>query len=288
MKNYLPNFIIAGAPKAGTTSLYHYLRLHPDIFLPYRKEIMFFDMNFKKGIDWYKKHFRNYSGEKLIGEMSPTYMANVDVPARIHAVIPNVKIIFILRNPIDRAYSHYWDLKGWGVKGDFRDILLNPPTIKRGRNSYLKFDILKMGYYYEHLSLYKKYFKEKNIGIFLFSELSDDPQKLIKDIFNFLGVDNILLTKDVLSKHNSRRKNKSKIIGNLLVSEELRDFAYKIIPNSIFPFCRKLYDVLLKVNTKKVNCSPMNKKDKEFLKEKYYKDIKKLEQLIDKDLSRWL
>lgn len=105
----LPNFLIVGAARAGTTSLYYYLKQHPDVFMSPKKEIDFFDVdkNFEKGLDWYERYFEGYTGQKAIGEASPLYMYLEKVPKRIAKVIPDVKLIFILRNPVDRAYSHY-------------------------------------------------------------------------------------------------------------------------------------------------------------------------------------
>ena len=106
----LPNFIIAGAEKSGTSSLLFYMSEHEDIFTPAKKEIHFFDDgdNFNEGIDWYKQWFTGWSGEKAIGECTPIYMYFPECAQRIHDVYPEMKLIFILRNPVDRAYSNYW------------------------------------------------------------------------------------------------------------------------------------------------------------------------------------
>lgn len=196
----LPNFIIAGAPKSGTTSLYHYLRFHPGIFLPQRKEIMFFDVNYNKGLSWYKKHFRNFSDESVIGEISPTYMHKPNVPKRIYETISNKKLIFMLRNPIERAYSHYFNLKGWGIKGSFMHTLKNPPIIRRAINSYVDFDILEMGYYFKHINKFKSYFNSDRIGIFLFDDFIINPEKTLENICQFLDVKNLKKKEAVIKK----------------------------------------------------------------------------------------
>lgn len=113
----LPHFIIIGAQKAGTTSLYKYLSKHPSIIAPEKKEVHFYDDNFTKGLKWYRRHFPTviekfyyYYLKKaplLTGESTPYYLFHPWAPQRIAKTIPNVKIIALLRNPVDRAYSHY-------------------------------------------------------------------------------------------------------------------------------------------------------------------------------------
>ena len=104
----LPNFLICGASKSGTTTLQEVLCTHPDIFMPKKKrangrEIHFFnnDKNFAKGIEWYEKQFEGWNGEKAIGEKTPSYLCTPCVPERIHRFLPDVKLIFILRHPVD-------------------------------------------------------------------------------------------------------------------------------------------------------------------------------------------
>ena len=115
----LPNFIIVGAPKAGTTSLYHYLSEHPQVFMSDPKEVNFFSkeeieaqglyyQDFKaKDLNSYEKLFNEGIGKKAVGEGSVSYLFYPDTPAKIKASIPEVKIIILLRNPVERGYSHY-------------------------------------------------------------------------------------------------------------------------------------------------------------------------------------
>ena len=102
-----PNFLIIGAQRCGTTSLYNYLIQHPQIVPSSKKEVHFFDLNFHLGQSWYEKHFPEVSDNILTGEASPYYIFHPLCPKRIFDYDPSVKLIVILRNPIDRAYSHY-------------------------------------------------------------------------------------------------------------------------------------------------------------------------------------
>jgi hypothetical protein len=112
----LPNFIIAGAQRCGTTSLYNNLVQHPDVVTALVKEIHFFDVHFRRGPHWYRSHFPSYLGVYLrrlrgratvTGEASPYYLFHPHAARRVAATVPNARIIVMLRNPIDRAYSHY-------------------------------------------------------------------------------------------------------------------------------------------------------------------------------------
>ena len=106
----LPNFIIAGAEKSGTSSLSFYISEHPDIYIPKIKELHFFDNsdNYSKGFGWYEKQFSGWSGEKAVGECTPFYMFDYSCAEKIKMQFPDIKVLFILRNPADRAYSNYW------------------------------------------------------------------------------------------------------------------------------------------------------------------------------------
>ncbi|MEO0854539.1 MAG: sulfotransferase domain-containing protein, partial [Cyanobacteria bacterium J06648_11] len=113
----VPNFLIIGAQKAGTTSLYAYLRQHPCVHAPDMRELHYFTHNFNRGLTWYKSQFPSSPVRFfdtvvrrqpfLSGESSPTYLLYPQVPRRVAALIPEVKLIALVRNPVDRAYSHY-------------------------------------------------------------------------------------------------------------------------------------------------------------------------------------
>ena len=102
-----PTFLIIGAAKAGTTGLFKYLQQHPEVFISPKKEIHYFDANHDKGDEWYLDHF-DQSDKKVLGEASPIYYFYPGTLELIHAFDPTLRLIFLLRNPVDRAISHYW------------------------------------------------------------------------------------------------------------------------------------------------------------------------------------
>jgi len=114
----LPNLICPGAAKSGTTTLYDLLRQHPDVLMSSKKEANFFVQNYQKGKEWYEKlYFSGWKDEKIIGDITPSYMSFKYVAKRIHDMLGNgIKFIFLLRNPVTRAYSHYWMTRRNGLE----------------------------------------------------------------------------------------------------------------------------------------------------------------------------
>jgi hypothetical protein len=106
-KRQPPDFVIIGAQKAGTTSLYRYLTGHPNVGGATKKEVHFFDRSYDKGMDWYLAHFPERGEFTVVGESSPSYLFHPDVPERLRRTLPHAKLIVLLRNPVDRAYSQY-------------------------------------------------------------------------------------------------------------------------------------------------------------------------------------
>jgi hypothetical protein len=108
----LPTFLIIGARKAGTTSMYHYLQAHPQVFMPATKELRFFipEKNWTRGIGWYERHFDGAYAARAIGEASPGYTRyprSVGIPALVAQVLPEVRLIYLVRHPVERMISHY-------------------------------------------------------------------------------------------------------------------------------------------------------------------------------------
>src|SRR4051794_34667074 len=141
----LPNFVIVGAPKCGTSSLARWLMQHPEVYLVPEKELHFFTGFWDQGIGWYENCF-SPNGQRAIGEASPSYLADHTAHERMASVIPDAKLIAMVRNPIDRAYSHYWHWRDRkGVKGSFEEVIA-PELAGDPQGLYLR-----PGRYMEHL-----------------------------------------------------------------------------------------------------------------------------------------
>ena len=293
-----PNFIIIGAMKAATTSLYTYLKQHPDIFMTKVKEPMFFN-NFNQITDFkvlgnkskkvnslldYFSMFSSVENESAIGEASPAYIYNEKAPYLIKEHLTDVKIIAILRQPTDRAYSNFLHTK----RADRENVNSFEQAIKIEKerisdNWSPLYHYIQKGFYSVQLKRYYNLFPKENIKVYLFEDVVKNPKETLKDIFKFLNVDeNIEI--DVSKKSNVSGTPKG-ILGFILkkmryynlmpkfaISDYLPTFIISLLFKSVYKDTEKLDSVLRKELT-----------------DKYYREeILKLEKLIDKDLSNWL
>jgi len=185
------DFIVIGAQKGGTTSLFHYLRAHPQIHMPFVKEVGFFsrERGFNKGESWYLSQFADASPQQIVGEASPQYMMNPAVPARIHAQFPEIKLIAVLRNPIDRAYSSYRMTVRLGSEKRSVQEALQAPPFSILDQPLTPFDYIGMGLYGRILEGYLKYFTVEQIRLVFTEELAVQPENVLHDLYGFIGVD---------------------------------------------------------------------------------------------------
>lgn len=194
----LPNFLCVGAQKAATTTFYKILGQHPDICLPSVKEVHFFDDddNFGKGLFWYENVFQ-CNGEKVIGEITPEYMYFDYVPERIHKTLGgDVKLIFILRNPADRAYSHYSMERARGIetKGFEKAVALEPERIKKGYFEQMHYSYISRGLYATQIKRFLERFAAENMLFLIFeNDWLENREKTFKRVFEFLGIRHMAL-----------------------------------------------------------------------------------------------
>lgn len=179
----LPNLIGCGAGKSGTTSLYHYLNQHPDIFMAKAKEVHFFSHHYTKGIGWYAENFKSAKEEKVAGEFSTSYMCAPDVPKRMHDLVPEAKLLFVFRNPVERAYSNYW----FSVSIGTQDETVSFSEAIRQEPGYTKYVI--SGFYYSHLGAFLEYYSQDKIHIIITEDLKKNPLHQLVECYRFLGVD---------------------------------------------------------------------------------------------------
>lgn len=179
----LPNLIVIGAMKSGTTSLHSYLNLHPEIEMSRQKELIFFikERNWDRGLDWYRSHFRGTT--KIKGESSPgytNYPTWKNVPQRMFSVVPNTKIIYLLRNPIERIVSHYVHDYASGKE----DRNFETAMSELNNNRYVK-----RSQYFAQIEQYLRFYPSSQILLITSEELARLPQKTMRAIFKFLQVD---------------------------------------------------------------------------------------------------
>lgn len=207
----LPNLIIIGAVKCGTSSLHYYLGLHPDICMSKEKELHFFvgKHNWSRGVEWYKSHFTGQAA--IYGEASPTYtnFPHFDhVAERMYSLLPHAKLIYSLRDPIDRIVSHYMHNYSLGKESQsIEDTLKNLEGNKYIINSL----------YCTQLKQYLNYYPLSRILIITTEDLYRHRRETLKHIFQFLGVDDTFYSNKFLEvKHQTNEKGKKNRIGLFL------------------------------------------------------------------------
>jgi hypothetical protein len=204
----LPDFIIPGAQKAGTTSLFGWLQQHPQCAPSLKKEVHFFDRHFQRGPNWYRTNFplclstESDDGEKLSFESSPYYMFDPRVPARAHEVIPDAKVIFLLRDPVKRAYSHYQhSVRRRRETLSFEEAIAAEPTRLAGEEEKLladttyqstpfrHFSYLARGMYAEQLSRWLEYFPMRQLLVIESEQMFCHPRIVYQRIVDFLEIE---------------------------------------------------------------------------------------------------
>jgi len=178
-----PNFIYIGANKAGSTWLYDVLARHPDVYMAPGKGLYFFSKHHERGLDWYRAHFENAGDEKIVGEISHSYMYSNDVWQRIAEMDPAIRLMVGLREPADRAFADYLDgVKNGLIHGDFETELEGEPPF------------LQRSHYTRYLTPYVEQFGRDSIHVGIFDELSANPNAYAKKIFAFLGIQELDLS----------------------------------------------------------------------------------------------
>ncbi len=296
----LPNFLIIGAAKSGTTALYEYLKQHPQIYMSPIKEPHFFGLegevlNFQgptaeqyenrsiTNIEDYRALFQGVLDEVAIGEASNSYLYLPKAPERIKYYIPSAKMIAILRNPVARAYSSFLALMR-GRKEPLNDFsrALREEEVRIRSNWGFLHRYQDLGFYYVQLKRYFEIFDSTQIRVYLYGDLRDNPVRVLHDIFKFIGVD-VAFVPDMSTKFNVSGIPKNKVLHNFLTGE-----------NSIKAVLRPFLPANLR--SKLINRYYEKGLDKPQLSQElrhqlihiYREDILKLQDLIQRDLSGWL
>jgi len=242
-----PNFIIVGTAKGGTKSLLNYLSQHPDIFTA-GIETHFFDRDYNKGLDYYSKFFDGWNGEKAIGEKTPKYMYSSEAPKRIYELNPDMKLIFLLRDPVSRAYSNYIHSYRAGIElYSFETRIKN--ELKPSENKICfnlnDVDYIERGIYSEQIRRYMRYFDKKNMLFLISEEFWKNEMKTVRKVCDFLEVED---KSDLIDF--SRKGNIGFFPKNRLISLSVGIFKKYILKEFYKPFnqeLNKLIDVDISV-----------------------------------------
>lgn len=197
----LPDAVILGAMKSGTSSLHDHLVQHPGVISPLRKEVHYFDLNFERGESWYRAHFGRSGAAGLNLDSSPYYLYHPAVPRRLQALLPRARLIVLLRDPVRRAYSHYWHERHTGRETlSFEEAIaaeegrlgdahqrLGDGTLQRSF-AHQHFSYLARGRYAEQLERWLALFPREQLLVLRFEDLARDPLAVLDVTRNFLGL----------------------------------------------------------------------------------------------------
>jgi Sulfotransferase domain len=206
----LPSFLLIGAQRAGTTSLFYYLRRHPHVARPGTKEVHFFDDRFWLGVDWYRSFFatsaerrlaRLRGGDLVAAEATPYYLFHPAVPERVAATIPSVRLVVLLRDPVDRAYSHYRKMRRMGLERlSFEDALEKEENRLEGEEERLLADpryrsrhhrrhaYVARGLYADQLERWLAHFPREQLLVLRSEDFFARPAEICAETLDFLGL----------------------------------------------------------------------------------------------------
>lgn len=299
----LPNFLIIGVEKSGTTALWYYLKQHPDIFMTDKKEPKFFafennnfdckgpgDNKFKKNtvtkFENYINLFKKVTNEKAIGEASPVYFLKKEYAERVRQYIPGAKLILVIRNPVDRAYSSYMHLRRDGRENcnDF-EMAISKCEERIYKRYAPIWNYIGGSFYYENIKNYFEIFPKEQIKIYLYDDFKNDNLSVLKNIFNFLEVDENFKP-SINSMINDSFIPKSRLLHKVLKKRwNFYKKTNRYMPNKL----RKKYINITNHLWENNKLKPkLPEKTKYELIEIFKEDILKTQDLIGKDLSMWL
>ena len=280
------DFVVAGAAKSGTTTLNRLLMQHPDILLPRIKETNFFsyEKEFEKGMQYYNSFFIGVSTDKCIGEVCPSYMYYTNVPERLFNEFGSeLKIIFILRDPVDRAFSNFLMHKRRGYqKFDFEyAIKKEEKRIEEGAETSYK-DYIRIGFYASQIKKFESYFK--NIKIIFFEDFINNQNKIANDIFSFLGVEKIQISE---THSNNSGEIRSKIVRDFIFGRSRIRKALGFFIRSRY-LKSKIIHFIERLNISSKKNGKISPETRRYLIDKYFiNEIIEIERITGKSLEKW-
>ena len=287
------NFLLIGAEKAGCTSVHHYLAQHPEVFLSRKQGANFFscgdmDLSGRFGyepstytltLEAYQRLFWPVRQEAAIGEASPSYLCHRRAAERIRDYLPAVRLIALLRQPAERAYSHFLFNRKQILEEleDFRDALAAEDE-RVARGWHYRYHYRRNGFYYEQLSHYYALFPRHQLLVLLYDDLVADSATVLRQMFQFLEVDDSFQPDTSLHYNVSGAPRNRAIAWGLRTLRPLRRFTEERLPPKL----------VAKVGRMLLERSPPKPDVLRELTERYREDILKTQELVGRDLQRWL
>ncbi len=272
----LPDFIVIGNLRSGTTWLHHCLREHPEVFLPrHVKGTHFFSHRFHKGLAWYESHFEDRGDEKAVGEVSPLCLGSRCAARNIRQTIPGAAIIACLRDPMTSVWSHYLrELRQGRTRRPFRDALEEDP------------EIYEYHLHHRNLGRYLELFSRDQILIVFHDDIAGGGEALLRDVFRFLGV-----REDFRPTVASRRINEAMVIRFLALARPIARLRWKLRDRKMYrvvEWTKRLGLVDFFFGVGAPGDAIYSRKDREWVRELYLEDTERLADLTGRNLDHWL
>lgn len=304
----LPTFLVIGATKSGTSSLYHYLKQHPEVYLSGVKEPHFFAFGdaaeqeaaapgYRLQSNYmvtargdYEALFADAAPSQARGEASAMYLYYPGAAERIQTALPEVKLIAVLRNPVERAYSAFLH-----QRRDGKEHLSDFSAALRLEGARIAADYLpmwhyeRMGFYYEQLARYYARFDPAQLHVYLYEDLQRDPTGLVQELYRVIGVDPGFVP-DTSAKYNLSGVPKNPLLhrvhGFLKGTNPLKAACKRLLPKGVPGRLKR--DLIAKLEAQNLHKPPLDPVVRAHLVSVYRDDILKLQTLIGRDLSHWL
>ena len=284
------DFFIVGAPKAGTTSLYHYLNEHLEIEMSSQKEPDFFsDKSLQKQklyyaknrIDTIEKYNSLFQREDVIlrGDASVSYLFYEDVPHKLIQYNPDAKIIIMLRNPIDRAFSHYLMDYGLGLISESFETIIQKQSKHKNANLFYQ-QYIQVSEYAKQIKRYLEVFSKDNIYFIDYEDFKNKTSDIVNSVLMFLAVNDDFQSY-LRKKHNTYTAPKNRIIRYVYSFVSFRNMLANILPRNLTKIIRNL----LFRSDKKPKLSDSTR---DFLKKHFESDVRELSKLLNKDFAKWI
>lgn len=291
--NRAPNVFLLGAAKSGTTSVFKYLDQHKDVYFPFAKEPQFFsnDAEYAKGLEYYlDKYYQGAERYKIRCDATPHYIYYEKSAQRLAETTlgTNTKFIVILRDPVKRAYSLYWNMISEGYEDlPFDQALeMEPTRIKSHEAEALgsvRYQYFNSGLYAQQLEHYFKYFEREDFLILFQEDLAAKPQQVMDSVFEFIGLEKIAV--DTEKTFNRSGVTRSKTLQGILRGDNWlkRTMGRLISPRIKFLIVEKL----LSFNKKDASYEKIDPEVEQKLRRRFEQDVTRLEGLTGRDLSSW-
>jgi sulfotransferase family protein len=271
----LPTFLIVASPKSGTTALAAYLAEHPQVFMSEDKELHFFDDQYDRGLDWYRSNFAEAGDAVAVGEATPTYYMHESTVDRMAEVLPSARLVALIRNPIEAAWSNYWMQRSLGFeRRSFEDALRDEREGRRYEHRAVEYAMV--GRYADLLQRMCERYPRESLLVKLFEDLRDAPDATFAEVCRHIGVDDSFTAPSLGAVVNPSTK---------LRSERLRHLMLKYRAWRRLPF--GLAMAIDRLNRYEAKYPAMDPATRSVLADLYREPNEELGRWLGRDLSGW-